>query len=919
MISTQIRFQPFVGRDSELAFLSDHLSKAAAGQGSVILVLGPAGIGKTRLVREFQKTVGDAGRFAFGACLDYARGALAPFFQLLSSPSSANDDPEANPQDSSLEPSRTPRVFDSLLNRLAAHSQVTVPFIAVIEDLHWADDATLCMLEYLIERIHGLPICILVTCRNEATRDNHRVACTLSNLMRGGAEALYLEALNGGDVRFLTRVALRNIDGFPTELRSRIEDLAEGNPLYLEELLREAYDRIATDRPYREHIPHSLEATTLERFDRLPDSVAEILANAAVLGDEFDTELLSAVCRHNRAYTIGALQAAVDANFILEVDANQYRFPHALIRETIYSRLTRASALAVHARAAEELEALCNASERLAERAYHWSAASNASMALRYNEAAGNEAMALGTYRDAARFFKRALDFSGSDTLLRASLNEKIAKALYGDGAMDEAKEYFKCSIEGFVSLEMLRAAAPLIELVYNVYHYDGDIEGGLALNTRVLELVNSVKEQAVAEELLIGMASFLSNQGMIAEFDVILRRVATTKRSLSPRFQIQLHQLRAVAQTREGRVHAAVFELKAALELARATQSYSLIAEILCNLGGCYEVIGDLVNAECVMLEALDLSEVRVMARIERCHYATCLAEVLYSRGKLLDAERVTQRAVAMGVECEAAMVGFASMGIRIALATGQERLLARYADESTIALAFTSRKSFDIAHIADAFAKLYMHRGQPREAAALLKKAVSSVNASQFALDMLLTVAKFGDAEDLPTARKLLFDICARRPEALGKTYTAHFEAIVARCDLNWSARRRFAAISAAGFKDLGIPMLYGEALELAGRQKEALSVYKQMGAEGEVHRLERLFSDRGHRGGVLTRRQLQIGKLIVAVGSNREVAQRLEISEKTLENHITSIYRRLGVASRDALVAYFAGQAGSGVETI
>jgi DNA-binding CsgD family transcriptional regulator/tetratricopeptide (TPR) repeat protein len=916
MIAKKVRFETFVGRDAELGFLEDGLFKANRGGGSAVVIVGDAGLGKTRLVQEFRnRHDGVDASFVAGACLEYARSPLGPFLEILRS---AGEERSIRllgaHQDSSLEPAHKKlRVFNSILDCFRERPVDGRCRVIVIEDVHWADDATLQMLEHLVKAIEELPLYVAFTCRADAVKQDQRIGALLSRLLRNEASAVYLEPLSRGEVRFLLNAVFEQNPDLPKNAAERVEDLAGGNPLYLEELLCEAIDRFASSERTSERIPDTLRATVLERVARLSLGAREILIKAAVLVDDFDMSILAAVAESNPVNVAAALQSGVDENFLWGTECSgRYRFRHVLIREVLHSQLTATSAAFLHARAAEFLENGPESTKLVAELAYHWSAAGNAPMAIRYNGAAGDAAMALFMYRDAARCFRRALAFAPHSRLRRAELEENLAYALYSDGSLDESKTHFSAAIDGYVDLGKAQDAARLIDLLFTVYWFDGDTEGGLSFASSALSIAEGEIDQTIRDRILIRTAGFLNVLELSVEADDLLNRVsAAPVTDLAS--QVTLRGLRAIMLATRGRFGEAIREFEAGMNLALGEQAHRLTVKVAGNLSVCHVLTGDLNEAERVARYAMDCAENNHLSLVDYCTHALQYARVLFLRGRLAEAVEVIQNVLACGAAYGEMRVHLADTGIPIALAAMREDLLARLSDESVIEFAFSQKRSPDIAVVSAAFAKLYVHRGRPDTAAALLRRAIAQVSRSPFALDMLIDVAKHGSLGDVVEARQYVIEICSRRPRAVGSAYTAHFDAVLSGRRRNWSDRKRFARIAATAYGDLEMPMYQADALELAGRQREALSLYRKIGAVAEIARLERLFADRGHRGGPLTRRQAQIADLIVAGQTNRQIASELGVSEKTLESHITAIHRRLGIESRGALAAYLTEQIG------
>ncbi|WP_460364931.1 ATP-binding protein, partial [Actinocorallia lasiicapitis] len=399
---------PLVGRVKDLKRLHRALAEAPAA----LLVGGEAGIGKTRLIREFQAQAGV--RVLAGGCVEMGTDGLpfAPFSaalrtlvreigvdgvgELLPGASGlARLLPEfGEPQDSSVE-SRA-RMFElvlTLLERLA-------PMALVIEDAHWADKSSRDLLEFLIRNLGG-EVLIVVTYRSDALDRAHPLRPLLAELAR-------VELVDRVEVRRFTRAETRRLlhhtlghdPGEP--IVDQVFQRSEGNPLFAE-ALAEIGGRM---------LPDSLRDLLLIGFQKLPDDTQELLRVAAAGGTRFEHELLAAVAGLDDAELNRNLRPAVAAN-ILVPDGEGYSFRHALIREAVYDDLLPGELSRLHRRYAEALTerpGLVAPGRATGERAYHWYAAHELDRALQSAWAAAEEAASKFAHAEALRMLERVLE-----------------------------------------------------------------------------------------------------------------------------------------------------------------------------------------------------------------------------------------------------------------------------------------------------------------------------------------------------------------------------------------------------------------------------------------------------------------------------------------------------------------------------
>jgi class 3 adenylate cyclase/ATP/maltotriose-dependent transcriptional regulator MalT len=357
---------PLVGRDVELALLREALQSVAAGMGRLVLVEGEAGIGKSRILRQAAETGAALGLPVFtGAAERLERD--RPFRALVDAlhidvygPDSAPDTP------SPLERSdQTFVVIDRVVDELEQRCAV-VPLVLLLEDLHWADPATLRTVQAIARRLAHLPMALVATFRTDASPDLHE----LIDVVRGvGGHHLRLAPLRTGDIADLVRAALSaEPDAALIELLSK----AGGNPLYALELCSAlvhdgaietidgtAHLRVAT-------IPPELRLLILRFLSTLPATTVNLLKTGSVLGARFSVTQLATVLQQVPTDLLQDLEVALHAG-VLAGDDDRLTFRHDLIREALYDEIPAAVRQALHRQVAERLIATGTAPELVAE------------------------------------------------------------------------------------------------------------------------------------------------------------------------------------------------------------------------------------------------------------------------------------------------------------------------------------------------------------------------------------------------------------------------------------------------------------------------------------------------------------------------------------------------------------------------
>jgi DNA-binding CsgD family transcriptional regulator/tetratricopeptide (TPR) repeat protein len=370
-------------RDASLASLHDHLAAARSGGGHLVLVGGEAGVGKTALVRRFAEEA--EGEVLWAACDGlFTPQPLAPLADLgLRADGSRSD------------------VFARALDELGGR-----PAVVVVEDVHWADEATLDFLRYLARRLDRTKTLLVTTYRDDEVGTGHPLRVLLGEV--GSDRRIALRPLTVEGVR--TLAAGSDLD--PVSLHA----LTRGNPFFVTEVLASGGSG---------H-PASIRDAVLARAARLSVEAQEILQAAAVIGQHAELDLLESVLERRPAELEECLAAGV-----LQTDGSGVAFRHELARAVVEEAVDPVRRGELHARALTSLSGRAGP----ARLAHHAEAVGDADAVLEYAPAAGREAAELGAHREAAEQFARALRFSsGLPPREVAELLEALAYELYVTG-----------------------------------------------------------------------------------------------------------------------------------------------------------------------------------------------------------------------------------------------------------------------------------------------------------------------------------------------------------------------------------------------------------------------------------------------------------------------------------------------------
>ncbi len=427
----------FVGRADELGRLEHALARAADGTPAFVFVAGESGVGKSRLIAEFESRARARGESAephvlVGHCLELGgtEFAYAPLVEALRPiardlAECRTEFPDLSPQtraalaellpelaDEGDEPvaeregGQQARLFEALLSFIDRLGQ-RGPVALVLEDAHWADSSTRDFLTFLVRSAHAEALCLVVTYRSDELHRRHPLRPLLAELERGaGVERIALERFSEAEVA----AQLTGILEHPPapQLAARLYERAGGNPLYTEELVAATQDGSGA-------LPETLRDALLLRVERLGPAAQEVVRTAA--GEwPMSHELLRAVSRLPESELLEGAREAV-ANQVLVTDAGgAYAFRHALVGEAVYGDLLPGERSALHQRIAQalsdrpELRGDAPGPTLPALLAWHWYLAHEQPRALEASVRAGQAAQRVFAPVEAGQHFERALE-----------------------------------------------------------------------------------------------------------------------------------------------------------------------------------------------------------------------------------------------------------------------------------------------------------------------------------------------------------------------------------------------------------------------------------------------------------------------------------------------------------------------------
>jgi class 3 adenylate cyclase/tetratricopeptide (TPR) repeat protein len=407
---------PLVGRGDELSELEAHWQAALGGEPRVVALAGEPGIGKTRLAAELCRAVHTQGAAVLaGRCYEEMLVPYQPFVEALRHYVAGCPPAELTVQVASrrrelaaLVPeladgtggpaTRDPggadqerfRLFEAVVS-LIGEAAAARPLVLVLDDLHWADEATLLLLRHLVRSRGSAQLMLLVTYRATELDHASELPATLAELRRAHVlQELTLGGLPDDDVAAL--IGARSGDAASQSFARRVAERTDGNPFFIEELLRHVEEPTEAELQQLE-VPATVRDLLLRRLERLDEACRRALATAAVAGHEFDLALVGRVTDTPDEELVELFESALARDVLAEDAAmpGRYRFAHPLIRETIYRDLSATRRALVHRRIGECLETLFadHVGEHAGTLAHHFHAGGDAAKAYRYHREAG--------------------------------------------------------------------------------------------------------------------------------------------------------------------------------------------------------------------------------------------------------------------------------------------------------------------------------------------------------------------------------------------------------------------------------------------------------------------------------------------------------------------------------------------------
>jgi tetratricopeptide (TPR) repeat protein len=686
---------PLVGRDQEMATLRNAVEKLRQGRGQIVCLLGEAGLGKSRLIEElrneWQATIAqDAASdwdhwFAMGA-VSYGSG--DPYSMFKQRVRQYSDIQTSDPADvvrqkiahafaEYPEPVKTRlhRAYIQLLGVLPDDGSLPVlegedlkrelitstvegftvqighqPTVYAFDDLHWADTASVELLQQLLRLADSLPVLFLCAMRPYRDAPGWDIRVLAERDHPHSYTELSVQPLTIADGEALVEGFLA-VPQLPQILRDTVLGKAEGNPFFLEEIMRTLIDQgiLVPDVAHRDPgsegsaaptngrarwrlasdvdvegvaIPDNVRALLTARIDQLPEEYRHTLQLAAVIGRSFLYRVLEAVVVHTGDLVdqLAKLQQQDLVRELTRLPELEYSFRHTLTRDAAYSSILRRQRTQFHRQVGEAMERLYQEAvrEHAAELAHHFAGGRDDERAMRYSAMAGEEAARVFANAEAVQHYRRALALAEKENVSSEALNDLytgLGRVLELDGQFDRALATYEemenlARERGDTAMEMRSLMARVtVQAVPNAVH---DASRAQQMGERALDLARELGDRA-AEARVLWSLSLAYYWGYRVE-----QAIESGVRSLALARELDLRE--QIAQTltdlgrfwymHGGRIDQARAALHEASEIWRDLGNLPMLADSLGSAAASHCFFGEYERAIAVSGEALQISE---------------------------------------------------------------------------------------------------------------------------------------------------------------------------------------------------------------------------------------------------------------------------------------------------------------------
>lgn len=978
-MSTNRALSPhMIGRQAHMQELEHYLSLAHHGAGQIVVVAGDAGIGKTRLLREFANRARSTQNIEVleGHCYDEdPKVPYGPFVSAVRSRIRTvgvdtfaqtiapwlNDLALLLPELGAVSPVspdvyepqlQKQRLFAAMYHALRPQSEWQCR-IVVLEDLHWSDQTSQELIRYLVRSIERDPLLIVGSYRTDELHRRHPLTSLVAHLKR---ERIYHEVrlvpLSCADLANMLETTLDHT--LPHAFVDALYAHTEGNPFFVEEALKSLIEHTELDRLIhwrhgvdRLTVPASVKDNILSRITDLDDATADVLRYAAVVGRNFDFDLLLSLTGLSEVDLLQAVTRLVERQLVEEKDEDEdcYRFRHALTRETVYDDLLGRERRMKHREVLQALEESYHSDDDclVEQLAYHSGQARESAKAAHYAQLAGERAIRMHAYREAITHYEAALDFLETDDLAeRARLLERLAECIQPIGDMHRYARYCREAQRCYEQVGNVHKVADLHRRLGRMLWDLDDHDAAFEHTWTALALL---EHEPPSHELAM-VYSGLSQLYMIsarAQESVAWGEKALDLAKKLGDVEVETHALNNIGASliELGDIERGLAYLERSLELALRAGMISDVIRAYGNLSNDLGVLGDYTRAAALLQEGVAFAE-RVGWETGVRNLMGQLGWIELELGHWDKAHALLDSTIKMSemsdTRCFWAYVSKGELLLRQGYITEAQQFL-----EDLLSTGESSDRHL-LEHALAALARVYLASNNVDQAVQSIDRCIamwrehwskffhcSDSDLLCYAIDVYVYAGRLDQAKELYTLLKASSYVARPYTQAWLEEVHGLFAASEQRYDAAAThfqqAAERWNAI-AAPFDEAQARRRLGENLlqtgdtanhEQAWRELSlARSIFERLGAPLELAAIDTLMKRCALESAapppadttgpaVLTRREREVIRLLVRGYSNREIASELVISAKTAEVHVSNILGKLGVTSRAQAAAY------------
>jgi DNA-binding NarL/FixJ family response regulator len=872
--------------------------------------------------------------------------------------------PNIKPSVSTTPDQEKPRLLDSLTRFFTHFSQ---PTLIVIEDLHWSDEASLEFLLYFARRAESRPILLMITYRSEEIHSELSQFLTALGRDRRDSIDIALLRLNLAESDEMIRAVL----GLPRVARANvlkaIHDLTDGNPFFIEEVLKSLItgrDVSKTNDAWENKplealkIPQNIQLAVKQRTDLLSPAAHNLLTLAAMSGRRFDFSLLQKLTGQDETGLLQLIKELIQAQLVIEESLESFAFRHALTREAVYKQLLARERKVWHRAIADTMEQLYSSDDEahFAELAYHFYEAGSWAKARDYSQLAGKQAQNLYAPRAAIEHFSRAIaaahhlaseaapdlyrargqayemigefDSAVADheialQIARATSHEPtIWQCLMDLGMAWVSREYARAGDYFQEALNLARALDDLPTLAYSLNrmaNWQTNMERpweGITLHEQALQIFEEINDKhgmaVTLDTLGTTYASLVNIEQAVSSY----RRAAELFRALNDRLGLAstlsmltlcgTQYLSSVSRWAIQSLQQCISDGEEALAITQETgwRSGEALAHI--NLGLALSVPGEYGQALKHAQTGLQIA-----TEVDHVHWQT-LAQILLGAlhldlRSLPTAREYLEKAFALASRTNSDYWCLTTLGFLVPTyilqndLSSAEAALATYSTELPMETVGQRQAWY-------ARAELSLVQGNANDALEIADQLIASVpgfsagveySLPRLTLLRCMALTKLGEQEQAKDALELgLKHAVSQGAQSFAWRFQAELGRIHQRqrhyeeADEHWAGARMLIKKLAATIFDTDLHATFLRETD------------KLIPVPSENRAAKRSF-------GGLTKREREVATLVGEGKSNREIADQLVVSERTVEKHIESILMKLGFNSRAQVAVWIAAR--------